>query len=92
MNGFKYRTIVLYLIGKVGIFASLVTGCYFDGIWTGEYSRSVGTPSMYVSLALTHLLSLSSYCELIIDGKDVNEQIIKHSQIAYGSGIVFEMW
>ena len=52
----------------------------------------MGTPSMYVSLALTHLLSLSSYCELIIDGKDVNEQIIKHSQIAYGSGIVFEMW
>ena len=55
--------------------------------------QQVSGHAFNVCLAGTHaLMSLSSHCELIIDGKDVDEQIIKHSQVAYSSGIVFERW
>ena|ERR1700744_5260238 len=42
--------------------------------------------------SLTHFLSQSNRCDFIIDGKEVNKTVIKHSQIAYGSAIEFEMW
>ena len=89
MSDFKYRSTVSHWKGWGFSLSSLqaIPPPEYDGIWTGGYSRSLGTP--YFSL--THFLSLSGRRELIIDGKEVNEPIIKHSRIPYGSVIEFEM-